>query len=50
MEITRQSEEVSDAKIIKEGCPVCAERVYFHSLSIWCMRCGWGKNRAGVPK
>lgn len=31
---------------VPEKCPNCRNtHLQFHSLSIWCLRCGWGKNR-----
>ena len=39
-----------DWELIRSGCPNCgAQRggskgLQFHSLSVWCLNCGWGKN------
>jgi len=39
-----------DWELIRQGCPRCgAQRggqygLQFHSLSVWCLGCGWAKN------
>jgi ribosomal protein L37E len=35
-----------DWERVRAGCPQCGNRVYWHSLSVWCLRCGWGRNWA----
>jgi ribosomal protein L37AE/L43A len=36
---------------VPKRCPVCNKKkgIQSHSLSIWCMNCGWGKNRYRDP-
>lgn len=37
-------------KLIDSGCPKCGAKsgayqpLQYHSVSIWCLRCGWGAN------
>lgn len=37
-------------KLIDGGCPACGasaggrKGVHYHSLSVWCLRCGWSAN------
>lgn len=37
-------------KLIDSGCPACGataggrNELQYHSLSIWCLRCGWSAN------
>ena len=39
-----------DWALIDAGCPKCGARqggargLHYHSLSVWCLRCGWAKN------
>lgn len=33
-----------DWQRIREGCPRCAGRLQYHSLTAWCLSCGWAKN------
>lgn len=31
-------------------CPKCGERdLHSHSLTVWCMACGWARNRNPDP-
>lgn len=41
------------ASPVPEVCPKCYARqggprgVHWHELTVWCLNCGWGKNRYG---
>lgn len=33
-----------------ERCPTCHDaHLQFHALTVWCLRCGWARNRYPDP-
>lgn len=33
-----------DWKRVAAGCPVCRHKIQYHTLTAWCLKCGWAKN------
>lgn len=33
-----------DWKRVAGGCPVCKSRIQYHTLTAWCLKCGWAMN------
>lgn len=29
---------------VRKGCPRCGDKIQYHSLTAWCLSCGWAKN------
>lgn len=33
-----------DWKRVAAGCPVCQGKIQYHTLTAWCLNCGWAMN------
>lgn len=36
-----------DWKRVATGCPTCKSKIQYHSLTAWCLKCGWAQNWTG---
>jgi hypothetical protein len=48
MDIPRNPPETKgkgiDWELIKSGCPRCGLKLQYHTLTVWCLSCGWAMN------